>query len=53
MLGLEAQRGGVRLSAQLGPARMAGLSRQTSRGYLLPSTVSINSCEWVRGGGPS
>ena len=36
MLGLEAHRGGVRLSAQLGSPRMAGYFKQTSRGYLLP-----------------
>ena len=39
MLGLEAHRGGVRLSAQLRSPRISGYCKQTSREYLLPGEI--------------
>ena len=39
MLGLEAHRGGVRLSAQLRSPRISGYCKQTSREYLLPGAI--------------
>ena len=59
MAGLEAHRGAVRLSAQLGVGRMSGLARHTSRGYLLPTQsvlcqesrhqVEVKETEWRPG----